>query len=200
MLGAAGGALTAAAATGSSLSFMAGRCGGAGSRPRPSCTFAGHQSLAALFKDLKLVGVRADTCCMQVRLCMGSFVRAIKQGCTTHWGRGKAHQRGTARRVSYMLGLAGPCLATDTACSSSLVAAHLAHRGLQAGEAPAALAAGVNALLSPLTTIAICQLQVRAPRPPPAGGRPCSFLLPLWLPLTPCTLLSTRLHQACRCT
>jgi hypothetical protein len=32
VLGATGGALTAAAATGSSLSFMAGRCGGAGSQ------------------------------------------------------------------------------------------------------------------------------------------------------------------------
>jgi acyl transferase domain-containing protein len=75
-----------------------------------------------------------------------------------------------------MLGLAGPCLATDTACSSSLVAAHLAHRGLQGGEAHAALAAGVNALLSPLTTVAICQLQARALQRPPAGGSPCSPL------------------------
>ena len=64
------------------------------------------------------------------------------------------------RRVSYALGLSGPCVSTDTACSSSLVAAHLAHRALLNAEAPAALAAGVNVMLSSLTTIAICQLQV----------------------------------------
>ena len=63
-------------------------------------------------------------------------------------------------RVSYALGLGGPCVSTDTACSSSLVAVHLAHRGLLNNEAPAALAAGVNAMLSSLTTVAICQLQV----------------------------------------
>ena len=33
-------------------------------------------------------------------------------------------------RVSYTLGLTGPCLTTDTACSSSLVAAHLAASAL----------------------------------------------------------------------
>ena len=32
-------------------------------------------------------------------------------------------------RVSYTLGLRGPCVSTDTACSSSLVATHLAHSG-----------------------------------------------------------------------
>jgi acyl transferase domain-containing protein len=63
--------------------------------------------------------------------------------------------------VSYTFGLGGPCVSTDTACSSSLVAAHLAHKGLLNGEATAAIAAGVNTMLSSLTTVAICQLQVR---------------------------------------
>lgn len=63
------------------------------------------------------------------------------------------------RRLSYLFGLMGPCISTDTACSSSLVAAHLAHRGLLAGEATHAVAAGVNLALSPTTTVAICQLQ-----------------------------------------
>ena len=41
-------------------------------------------------------------------------------------------------RLSYTLGLTGPCLTTDTACSSSLVAAHLAASALRLGESPGA--------------------------------------------------------------
>ena len=58
-------------------------------------------------------------------------------------------------RLSYLLGLRGPCLSVETACSSSLVAAHVSARALQNGErggaagvAGAALAAGVNLMLS----------------------------------------------------
>ena len=45
-------------------------------------------------------------------------------------------------RLSYTLGLTGPCLTTDTACSSSLVATHLAISSLKLGESPAAVVAG----------------------------------------------------------
>lgn len=55
---------------------------------------------------------------------------------------------------------AGPCISTDTACSSSLVATHLAHSGVVNNESVAAVAGGVNIMLAPLTTVAICQLQV----------------------------------------
>ena len=65
-------------------------------------------------------------------------------------------------RVSYSLGLAGPCVGLDTACSSSLVTTHLAHRALLDGEATTAVTAGVNVMFSPLITAAICQLQARA--------------------------------------
>jgi hypothetical protein len=41
------------------------------------------------------------------------------------------------------------------------VATHLAHSGLLKRETVSALAAGVNIMLSPVTTVAICQLQVR---------------------------------------
>ena len=47
-------------------------------------------------------------------------------------------------RLSYTLGLTGPCLTTDTACSSSLIAAHLAASSLMLGESPAAAVAGAN--------------------------------------------------------
>jgi acyl transferase domain-containing protein/acyl carrier protein len=54
-----------------------------------------------------------------------------------------------AGRISFVLGLQGPCMALDTACSSSLVAVHLACRSLTAGECELALAGGVNLVLRP---------------------------------------------------
>ena len=49
-------------------------------------------------------------------------------------------------RLSYTLGLTGPCQTTDTACSASLVAAHQAVSALKLGESPAAAVAGVGML------------------------------------------------------
>ena len=49
-------------------------------------------------------------------------------------------------RLSYTLGLTGPCLTTDTACSSSLVAAHLGFSALKLRECPGAAVAGVGML------------------------------------------------------
>ena len=62
-----------------------------------------------------------------------------------------------AGRISYVLGLNGPCLSIDTACSSSLVAVHLACEALRHKECTAALAGGVNLILSPEPSIAFAQ-------------------------------------------
>ena len=62
-----------------------------------------------------------------------------------------------AGRLSYFLGLQGPCLAIDTACSSSLVAINSACKSLQSGECQLALAGGVNLILNPSSTISTCK-------------------------------------------
>lgn len=63
-----------------------------------------------------------------------------------------------AGRLSYTLGLQGPCMALDTACSSSLVAIHLACQSLRNEESEMAVAGGVNLILSPQTTIAMSRV------------------------------------------
>ncbi|MBP6986183.1 MAG: type I polyketide synthase [Alphaproteobacteria bacterium] len=55
-----------------------------------------------------------------------------------------------AGRVSYVLGLEGPCSTIETACSSSLVAVHQACQNLRLRECDLVLAGGVNVLLSPV--------------------------------------------------
>jgi acyl transferase domain-containing protein/SAM-dependent methyltransferase len=66
-------------------------------------------------------------------------------------------------RLSYTLGLHGPNLAVDTACSSSLVAIHLACKSLRMGETHLALAAGVNAILSPELNVNFSIANMMAP-------------------------------------
>jgi len=68
-----------------------------------------------------------------------------------------------AGRVSYNLGLNGPAYVVDTICSSSLVAVHLACQSLRRRECTAALAGGVNLMLSPFNTVATSKQNTMAP-------------------------------------
>jgi acyl transferase domain-containing protein/acyl carrier protein len=66
-------------------------------------------------------------------------------------------------RLSYVLGLRGPSLTVDTACSSSLVAVHLACQSLRLGECRLALAGGTNLVVTPKTSVALCELRALSP-------------------------------------
>jgi amino acid adenylation domain-containing protein len=68
-----------------------------------------------------------------------------------------------AGRLAYFFGFQGPAVALDTACSSSLVAVHQACASLRAGESRVALAGGVNLILAPETTMAVCRTRALSP-------------------------------------
>ena len=68
-----------------------------------------------------------------------------------------------ANRVSYLLDLRGPSLSIDTACSSALVAVAAACENIWSGNCEAALAGGVNALISPQTSIGFSKASMISP-------------------------------------
>jgi len=103
-----------------------------------------------------------------------------------HVGTGNALSI-AANRISYIFDLRGPSLAVDTACSSSTMAIHLAVQSLRNRECSLALCGGVNAILTPETTIAFSKARMLSPegrcRPFDAGangyvrGEGCGILV-----------------------
>jgi amino acid adenylation domain-containing protein len=68
-----------------------------------------------------------------------------------------------AGRLAYTFGWEGPAVAIDTACSSSLVSVHQACASLRSGECAVALAGGVNLVLIPENTVAVCRTRALSP-------------------------------------
>ena len=67
-------------------------------------------------------------------------------------------------RVSYALGLHGPCVSIDTACSAGLAATHGAALSLKNAEAEACLAVGVIVSLTPHQSVFFARLSMTSKR------------------------------------
>ena len=102
-----------------------------------------------------------------VGLCSHDYMKLIADSSsldhqTIYSPTGNAHSTASGR-LSYYFGFEGPNMVVDTACSSSLVSVHLACQSLRLNECDMALAAGVNVMLSPETTVSFCQGQMLSP-------------------------------------
>ena len=126
--------------------------------------------LEVCWEALEDAGIPADTlagCPVGVFVGISSFdylgvTRDSHERIEAHSTIGMAHSI-AANRISYLLNLHGPSLAVDTACSSSLVAVHLACESLLSGDCTAALACGVNLILTPDLTVAFSKARMMAP-------------------------------------
>ena len=65
-------------------------------------------------------------------------------------------------RVSYTLGLQGPCFSVDTACSASLVALHVGCQSLRSRESDLALVGGVTVFSTPAHIVIFSRLRTLA--------------------------------------
>ena len=68
-----------------------------------------------------------------------------------------------SNRIAYLLDLKGPAVSVDTACSSALVAINIGCKDMWSGEIDAAFVGGVNALLTPDTSIGFSKATMLSP-------------------------------------
>ncbi len=77
-------------------------------------------------------------------------------------GTGSANSA-VSGRISYFLGMRGPCMTIDTACSSSLVALHLAAGGLRRREADIAICGAINLIHHPISHVIFSRANMLSP-------------------------------------
>ncbi len=68
-----------------------------------------------------------------------------------------------AGRISYLLGLNGPCMTIDTACSTSMVCLNQALQALRQGSTGLAFVGAINLMISPESCVALSHAQALAP-------------------------------------
>jgi acyl transferase domain-containing protein len=108
-----------------------------------------------------------------VGICANDYVNRLlaegPEGVDVYLATGNAFSVASGR-LSFTLGFQGPALSIDTACSASLVAVHAACQSLRLGESQLAVAAGVNVICAPETTISLSRAHALA-----ADGRCKAF-------------------------
>ena len=127
---------------------------------------------AALTRE-SLLGSLTGVC---VGICSHDFAELLKESAA---GRSVYAVTGASAsiasgRVSFALGLHGPCVSYDTACSAALVACHGAQHSLRVHECDSALVAGVNLLLIPSPSDAMALAGMTS-----VGGRCHTYAMPL---------------------
>ena len=90
-------------------------------------------------------------------------LRVSPIGQTVYAATGGSHSIASGR-LSYVLGLQGPCASYDTACSSALVAGHAALRAVQLGECGMSLLEGVSLMLLPAVGMSFAQAGMTSAR------------------------------------
>ena len=93
----------------------------------------------------------------------GQLLAVVPAGASVYAATGSSHSIACGR-LSYVLGLHGPCVSYDTACSAALVACHAAVRSLQLAECVAGLSAGINLMLAPATGASFAVAGMTSPR------------------------------------
>jgi acyl transferase domain-containing protein len=127
--------------------------------------------LEVAWEALEHAGISADRVAgsrtgVFIGMSAGDYYQVLRDGgiesFDAYTASGIAHSIASGR-LSYVLGTRGPSLSIDTACSSSLVAIHEAVQSLRRGECDAALAGGVNLILTPDVSVALSRSHMMAP-------------------------------------